>query len=258
MRKFCLGFLSIAFTMTLSAQNISNKAMPSVGGSLSSGTHQISFTIGETMISTLTVPGTMLTQGFQQPDLNKSVSLQNPSESLVAFIDNGTAKLIWETKPIAKSGRFVLERLNNETAIYEAVDSRPYDGVKVEVTKYDFTDKDPQDGDNIYRVQQIVTAETPKFSDVRKLKFDAVDMVSLFPNPAIDETNLDLSAYFGKSADISIFSYSGQLMHQQKVEKIGNQLVKLLLNSVETGQYQVRIKVADKKSSIVKQLMISK
>ena len=261
MRKFCLGIASLVFTMALSAQNISNKVMPSVGGSLSSGTHQISFTIGETLISTLTTSGNILTQGFQQPNNSgKDLSLQNPGalESLVAYVDKGTAIVVWGTKPTAKTGRFVLERLNNVTNSYDVVDTRPFDIAKVEFSKYDFTDTDPQDGENVYRVKQIVLQEAPRVSDVRKLNFDAVDVVNLFPNPAVDDVNLDLSSYLGRGADISVYSYSGQLMLQQKVEKISSQPVKLLLNRIETGQYQVRVKVSDKKSLIVKSLMISK
>jgi Secretion system C-terminal sorting domain len=260
MRKFCLGICAIGFSIGLSAQKISNKVMPSVGGSLSSGTHQISFTIGETLISTLSTSGSMLTQGFQQPINGSSLSLQNPGalESLVAFVDNGTAKLVLGTKPTAKSGNFVLERLNMETGTYEAVDSRPFNVTKTEFTKFDFTDTDPLDGENVYRVKQVVEKEVPRLSDVRKLNFDAIDMVSMYPNPTIDEVNLDLSAYMGRKADISIISISGQSMLQQKVEKIGSQPIKILVNSIETGQYQIRVNVSDKKNPIIKSLMISK
>jgi hypothetical protein len=260
MRKFCLGICAIGFSVGLSAQKISNKVMPSAGGSSSSGTHQISFTIGETLISTLSTSGSMVTQGFQQPTNRPSLSLQNPGalESLVAFVDNGTAKLVLGTKPTAKSGNFVLERLNIETGKYEAVDSRPFNVTKTEFTKFDFTDTDPLDGENVYRVKQVVDKEVPRLSDVRKLNFDAIDMVSVFPNPTIDEVNLDLSAYLGRNAEISIVGLTGQTMLQQKVEKIGNQPVKILVNSIETGQYQVRVKVSDKKSPIIKSLMISK
>jgi hypothetical protein len=257
MRKFCLGVVILASAMTLSAQKISNKVIPSGGGTLSSRTHQITFTIGETMVPTITASGKMISQGFQQPTVT-DLSLQNPStmESLVAYVEKGTAKLVWGTTPTAKSGDFVLERLNNETNTYEPVDSRPFNESKA--TEYDFTDFDPQDGDNVYRVKQVVPQQVARVSEVRKLTFDAVDIVNLFPNPAIDEVNLDLSSYLGRKADISIFSYSGQLMLQQKVDKIGSQPVKLLLDRIETGQYQIRIKVLDKKSLIVKPLMISK
>ncbi len=261
MRKFCLGIVLIAFAMTLSAQNISNKVMPSVGGTLSSRTNQITFTIGETLIPTLTASGHMLTQGFQQPDDLSSLSLQNPSasESLVAFVDKGTAKVVWGTAtPSTKTGSFVLERLNNETNIYEAIETRPFNATKALLSQYDFTDNDPQDGDNIYRIKQVVPQQVARVSESRKLNFSGVEIVTLFPNPTIESVNLDLSSYAGRDANISIYSYAGQLMLQQKIEKIGNQPYKILLDRIETGQYQVRIKVTDKKSLIVKPLMISK
>lgn len=261
MRKFCLGIMSIAFAMTLSAQNISNKVMPSVGGTLTSNAYQITFTIGETLIPTLTSSGNIITQGFQQPDETRNMSLQNPSasESLVAYVEKGTAKVLWGVPtPALKTGSYVLERLNNETNIYETIETRPFNPTKATLSEYDFTDNDPQDGENIYRVKQIIPKEVARVSDVRKLNFNGVETVTLFPNPAVESVNLDLSSYLGKGADVSIFSYSGQLMRQQKIEKIGDQPVKILLDRIETGQYQIRIKVDAKKSLIVKPLMISK
>ena len=260
MRKFCLGIVGMAFAMTLFAQKISNKVICSVGGVMTSSTHQITYTIGETVIKTLSASGQILTQGFQQPVANSGLSLQNPSssESLVAYIDHGVAKIVWGATPTAKTGNFVLQRLNNESKIYETIDTRPFNSSKTALSEYDFTDNDPQDGDNIYRIKQVVVQEVARFSDVRKLNFNAVDIVTLFPNPTIESVNLDLSSYMGKGADISIFSYSGQLMLQQQIEKISDQPIKILLNHIETGRYQIRIKVDDKKNFIVKPLMISK
>ena len=260
MRKFCLGVILIALAMNLSAQKISNKVIPSGGGILTSNAHQISFTIGETLIPTLSASGFMITQGFQQPGDAIDLSLQNPAslESLNASIDRGTAKLKWETNSTAKTGSYILERLNNESGIYETIDTRPINSLKTTLTEYDFSDSDPQDGDNFYRIKQSVPKQVARISEVRKLNFSAVEIVTVFPNPTVNEVNLDLSAYLGRGASISIFNYGGQLMLQQKIVEIGNQPIKILLDRIETGQYQIRIKVNDKRSLIVKPLMISK
>ena len=261
MLKFCLGLASCALAMMLSAQNISNRVIPSLGGDLISSTNQITFTIGESFIPTLIADENMITQGFQQPEISYNLSLQDPSslESLKAYVEQGTAKLLWGTTlPTAKTGSFTLERLNNESGNYDIIETRPFSSEKAVLSEYDFTDNDPQDGENVYRIKQIVPNQPPHISDTRKLNFNAVEMVSLFPNPTVGSVNLDLSSYSGRGADISIFSYSGQLMLQQKIQTIGEQSVKILLNNLESGQYQIRINVVDKKNPIVKSIMISK
>jgi Secretion system C-terminal sorting domain len=256
MRKFCIGIVSLVFTGILSAQVI----IPSVGGVLTSSTNQISFTLGETLIPTLSTAGIMITQGYQQPEVLPSLSLQRVnSDNLVAFIENGKAKLLWGTTPNARASNLALERLNNETGNYETIETLPYQASKgFTLEEYGFADKDPQDGENVYRIMQIVPQQLPIVSETRKLKFNASEFISLYPNPVVDYVNLDLSAYVDRSANIAIYSYSGQLMLQQKIDKIASESYKVSLNNIQTGQYQLRIKVADKKNLITKPLVITK
>ncbi len=49
------------------AQSISRKVVSSTGGTLTGGSNQITFTIGETVIPTLSAGSNVITQGFQQP-----------------------------------------------------------------------------------------------------------------------------------------------------------------------------------------------
>jgi hypothetical protein len=49
------------------AQTIARNTLPSAGGILTGGSNQITFTIGQTVIPTLTAGSNMITQGFQQP-----------------------------------------------------------------------------------------------------------------------------------------------------------------------------------------------
>lgn len=57
-----LGQLYVAY-----AQSIARNAVTSAGGTLTGGSNQITFSIGQTAITTLTAGGNMITQGFQQP-----------------------------------------------------------------------------------------------------------------------------------------------------------------------------------------------
>lgn len=60
-------FVASLFYMTISAQTISRKVIGSAGGTLTSAAGQINYSIGETMIASLSAGGNMITQGFEQP-----------------------------------------------------------------------------------------------------------------------------------------------------------------------------------------------
>ena len=75
----CILFTGSLFYMTVSAQTISRKVIASAGGTLTSGAGQINYSIGETMIASLSAGGNMITQGFEQPaesGLNLKLYLQ--------------------------------------------------------------------------------------------------------------------------------------------------------------------------------------
>lgn len=80
MKNFKLILVIFLLISRVSAQSISRKVIATAGGTLSGGGNTLSYTIGETAISTLTNSNVILTQGFQQPEV--SLVLMN----LKAFI----------------------------------------------------------------------------------------------------------------------------------------------------------------------------
>lgn len=60
-------FTVLAIVGTVNAQSISRKTVSTAGGSLTAGNNQLTFTIGETMIPSLSAASALITQGFQQP-----------------------------------------------------------------------------------------------------------------------------------------------------------------------------------------------
>ena len=59
--------LVASFNMAVNAQTISNKVIANGGGYSSAGGYSLSYTIGETITTTLSNGGYVITQGFQQP-----------------------------------------------------------------------------------------------------------------------------------------------------------------------------------------------
>jgi hypothetical protein len=65
--KYFILFVLLAIVSIANAQTISRKVVSNGGGILTAGGSQITFTIGETLITSLSASGAMITQGFQQP-----------------------------------------------------------------------------------------------------------------------------------------------------------------------------------------------
>ena len=68
MKKIVLFFVAISIK-TAVAQSVSPDVIATSGISFSDGTSQLDWTLGETVTSTFTSGGEMLTQGFHQPNL---------------------------------------------------------------------------------------------------------------------------------------------------------------------------------------------
>jgi hypothetical protein len=67
MKNIIILFVLLAIGSSTNAQTISRKVVSSAGGTLSGGSSQITFSIGETIVPSLNVASAMITQGFQQP-----------------------------------------------------------------------------------------------------------------------------------------------------------------------------------------------
>jgi hypothetical protein len=76
-------FIALAFFLDgLCAQSISNQVLASSGNHFSGANHQLSWTLGEPVISTFSVGNSVLTQGFHQPYNQVFTSVNSPSENL--------------------------------------------------------------------------------------------------------------------------------------------------------------------------------
>jgi hypothetical protein len=95
MRKVIFLFF-LLLVGTLRAQSLSNSVIGSSGADFSSGNNQLSWTIGEPVVSTLSAANNQLTQGFHQPyitvssiEINESFSVKvfpNPTHEAISVV----------------------------------------------------------------------------------------------------------------------------------------------------------------------------
>ncbi len=62
-------FLGAVVPTAVQAQSVTPEVISGAGGNFQSATHQISWTLGETVIETFNTAGNILTQGFHQPEI---------------------------------------------------------------------------------------------------------------------------------------------------------------------------------------------
>jgi hypothetical protein len=263
MRKLCLSFILIASFVIVQAQpvaRITNKVIASTGEDIHRGNFRLSYTIGETMVKTFAIGNNVLTQGFQQPDdkgiilTGSDLRVNTTTLKLDAFQEDGTGKLVLTSDTKLERGYLVLERLNNETGQYDAIEHRNVTTGNSESSTEIFRDMNPQGGDNVYQVKHVSVETGERKTDKRKLSFD--EPIAMYPNPATTHVQVDLSSFIGKQVNIYIYSQVGRMMLQKRIEKVGKDLVNISLDGIVNGHYQMQIAV-EGRSNISKKLIIA-
>ena len=73
-----------------------------------------------------------------------------------------------------------------------------------------------------------------------------LETFSIYPNPAQDEISIDLKKYIGTQGSISISNIYGQIVHQQTVESVSGEALRLSLSDYVNGLYFVNIKMKNR------------
>jgi len=87
----------------------------------------------------------------------------------------------------------------------------------------------------------IPSNDVPK-TNINKLP-SAKDCFAIFPNPTSEILKLEMKEYLGKSADIRIFSSTGETKETKKVDEISGDLLEFQVHDYPAGTYYVNIRV---------------
>jgi Secretion system C-terminal sorting domain len=118
-------------------------------------------------------------------------------------------------------------------------------------------DNTPMDGDNFYRVKVVYLDSLSKFSETKRLVFNGLETVKLFPNPANDYVDIDLSRFGNESLNIYLYNSLGVQVAFKTVKKDKFSIVHFDILNQENGNYLMRI-TAQGKRDILRQLQIVK
>lgn len=148
-----------------------------------------------------------------------------------------TALLAWATATEEQNRGFNVERSGDGRTWSNIgfVTSLSENGKSTLKLEYDYTDNNPLNGRNYYRLKQVDHNGSYAYSDVRMLTFDKGTTIDIYPNPATSAINL--SGLSGNE-HIYLFDVSGRVVKHLKAD---NAMVQIPLNNLDEGMYQVKI-----------------
>jgi Ricin-type beta-trefoil lectin domain-like/Secretion system C-terminal sorting domain len=111
---------------------------------------------------------------------------------------------------------------------------------------YSYTDNQPNEGENTYRIALISPNAPPQYSALISLNFKAIMDAILSPNPAIDYVDIDLSAYENSLVSLHLTDARGQEVKLSKLEKAPKSH-HMDLDNLTTGVYVLRIQSSGKR-----------
>jgi hypothetical protein len=159
-----------------------------------------------------------------------------------ALKQEGRALLNWTLFAEANIRSYTLER---------SADGRHFTPVH-EVTvvgrgNYRYMDEAPMDGDNYYRLRSETLDRIIEYTEIKRLQFDEVRQVSVFPNPAADRFHIRLPASWkGAFCEWQLRNAFGQVVIAQQVTGAAG-MVDADVRSLPGGVYWLSVSGADKR-----------
>ncbi len=84
---------------------------------------------------------------------------------------------------------------------------------------------------------------------------EAQEVLSLFPNPATDEINVKMEAFYGKNVTISVQNQLGQVMLQRDIDEVQDATERIELTNMPSGIYTLTLRTAGQ-APVSKQFMV--
>ncbi len=154
-----------------------------------------------------------------------------------------------------KNDYYEVEKLNTKSGEFERlaiVNNSNFDNQTAYQSVYDNT---PTEGDNFYRVKVVYLDSLSKLSTIKKLSFNGLETIKVFPNPANDVVEIDLSKFNNETVGVYLYDAFGQKVAFQDVQKGKAATVRFDVSNQQSGNYWVRV-TAQGKRDVMKKVQI--
>lgn len=161
-----------------------------------------------------------------------------------AELINDVVRLEWITASEQNNARFDIQR--SVGGEFVDLGSLAGAGSTTELSTYNYTDSDPVLGTNYYRIKQVDQNGAFSYSAVIELSRDRVNslsMTNVYPNPTVDQINLDYALPRGISANYQIVDIQGRVLAQHTLEAgEGIRSLELSVTELSPGMYTLVMK----------------
>ncbi len=176
------------------------------------------------------------------------LAAEQPTVTLEAAAEYNRVRLDWIAAGNGvKVDYFNVRKQDETTGIFDlvtVVNAKP----TTEAEFYNTLDVRPTEGSNIYQIEAVFTDGTSQKSEIRRISFKGIGSLRLFPNPANDFVNVDMTPFEGVQVTVSVFNQVGQLVQSKNIEKATAGALELDLSSVPVGSYVIKVQPDGRRS----------
>jgi hypothetical protein len=159
-----------------------------------------------------------------------------------AVTENQAVNVSWQAGNIAKGNIFSIQKSNDGFVFVDAATMYVSNPAK---TGYTYSDKNPAEGDNYYRIASTDKNGSQRFSKTMKVHVaTGFEGISVYPNPATAENlNLKIAKLEPGEYTIRLLNSFGQVFLQKKVNYNGGTVIEKIqpAGKVPPGIYRVEV-----------------
>ncbi len=151
--------------------------------------------------------------------------------------------LTWTTSEEINTDKFEIEYSKDANNFFSFV-TVPAKGNSSVRSNYSTIHCCPVEGVNYYRLKMIDKDGIFKYSEIRKVVFEFVNVMKVYPNPSPSKSTLNISFIkaFTQDGTITIYNSNGALMYNSILSK-GKKTTQVNTSSFSAGSYYVAVSV---------------
>jgi pimeloyl-ACP methyl ester carboxylesterase len=191
-----------------------------------------------------------LTVGFGGKTATASVEVtaNNNGPILPVLLGTFTARyankavwLNWTTASEQNNDYFEIQR-STDGLNFEPIGVMAGNGTTTLPSRYEFRDPAPKPGRNFYRLKQVNFDRVSAYSGVVVVRIDESRerSISIYPNPATDRINIQISSNAGKGWQMRLVNMTGQFLMQRTIPE-NTATISMPLPRLARGVYLVEI-----------------
>ena len=168
-------------------------------------------------------------------------------KNFTATKKSNTCDLNWTTVSEINCTGFDIERASDRLLFSKIgkVNSKSVNGNSNTTLQYYFQDNMPLIGNNYYRLKQLDVDGNYKYSNIAMIKFDetsALSIQSVFPNPAVEFTEINLFSKYSGKCNIVLYDEAGRKINRFAKQLInGNNSININTTCLSKGIYIINM-----------------